>query len=249
MKLTFIGTSHGVPSATRHCSSAMLEVGENVYVFDAGAPVVEAVLKSGHKMDDLKAVFITHSHSDHTGCLFSLVDLCNWYFRTANVNFYIPEMRLWEGIDAYRRGTGDSECFDPERLHPIEYNENTVYDDGTLHLSFVPTKHLEHVGHPAYGFVIEAEGKRILLTGDMSQGLRKNDFPAVAFEKHFDIIISEMAHFGVEEMRENHEKVKCDKFIYTHVNRPETRIPEILALNGQYPYPVIVVEDGDTFEL
>ena len=248
MKLTFLGTSHGVPAADRHCQSVMLEVGRNVYIFDAGAPVVEGILAAGHEMTDLKAVFITHVHSDHTGCLFSLANLCNWYFRESNVNFYIPEKRLWDGIEAYNEGTSDLP-FDLERLHPIVFEEGVVYDDGVLKVSAIPTKHIEHLCHPAYSFVMEAEGKRILMTGDMSIGLKKDDFPKIAFEKHFDIVISELAHFDVEQMMEKYERMLCDRFIYTHVSKTEIKFPKIRALNGTLPYPVDIVNDGDVYEV
>ena len=248
MKLTFLGTSHGVPAKDRHCQCVMLEVSGNVYIFDAGAPVVEGILSAEHVMDDLKAVFITHVHSDHTAYLFALVNLCNWYFRTTNVNFYIPEARLWDGLVAYNESTSDLP-FDPERLHPIVFSEGVVYDDGVLKVSAIPTKHIEHLGHPAYAFVMEAEGKRILMTGDMSQGLKKDDFPKVAFEKHFDIVIGELAHFDVEQMLENHKNILCDRFLYTHVWPTVTKFPKIRALNGTLPYPVEIVNDGDAFEL
>ena len=248
MKLTFLGSSHGVPAADRHCQCMMLEVENNVYIFDAGAPVVEGILAAGHSMDDLKTVFITHVHSDHTNNLFALANLCNWYFRTTNVNFYVPEARLWDGVVAYNTATSLLD-FDADRLHPVVFDESTVYDDGTIRVTPIATQHMAANGYPAYAFAIEAEGKRILITGDMSQGLKANDFPKIAFEKHFDLLISELAHFDVEQMEENHKKVLCSKFVYTHVNAIEKKFPKIRALNGTLPYPVLIAEDGDIFEI
>lgn len=247
MKITFLGTSHGVPAADRHCSCAMIEVGENVYIFDAGAPVVEGILKSGHAMDDLKAVFITHVHSDHTGNLFSLANLCSWFFRTTNVNFYIPEQRLWDGLLAYNKGTSDAP-FASERLHDIVFDEDFVYDDGVLRVTPIPTKHLFKMNHPAYGFVIEGDGKRVLITGDMSQGLDYDDFPTVTFEEHFDIVVSELAHFDIEQMPFL-DKILCDKLIFWHINKTDTKFPKIRALQGTLPYDVLIVDDEDVLEV
>ena len=39
MKITFLGTSHGVPAADRYCSCTMLEVNGAHYFIDAGAPL------------------------------------------------------------------------------------------------------------------------------------------------------------------------------------------------------------------
>ena len=41
MKITFLGTSHGVPAKDRFCSSIMLESGGSFYFIDAGAPVMD----------------------------------------------------------------------------------------------------------------------------------------------------------------------------------------------------------------
>ena len=38
MRLTFIGTSHGVPEPHRRCSSYLLETGGKYYVIDKGIP-------------------------------------------------------------------------------------------------------------------------------------------------------------------------------------------------------------------
>ena len=247
MKLTFLGTSHGVPAPDRHCSSAMLEVGQNVYVFDCGAPVVEGVLASGHSMNDLKAVFITHVHSDHTGCLFSLANLCSWYFRETNVNFFVPERRLWDGLLAYHAGTSDAPL-DEERLRAIVFDETLNYDDGTIRVSAIPTKHLFQYNHPAYSFMIEAEGKRLLITGDMSHGLRHDDFPKVCFEKHFDMVMTELAHFDIEQMPFL-DKIQCDNLVFWHVNKCDTKFPKIEALKGTLPYKVLLPSDNDIYEI
>ena len=44
MKITFLGTSHGIPEADRVLSSAMIEVGDNIYLVDAGAPITEKMI-------------------------------------------------------------------------------------------------------------------------------------------------------------------------------------------------------------
>ena len=39
MKLIVAGASHGVPEKHRFCTSLFLQVGENTYIIDAGAPI------------------------------------------------------------------------------------------------------------------------------------------------------------------------------------------------------------------
>ena len=60
MNLTMYGTSHGVPSDIRYCSCYMLEVGENIYIFDGGAPVIDLLLREGKDLSKVKAFFCSH---------------------------------------------------------------------------------------------------------------------------------------------------------------------------------------------
>ena len=66
MKITFLGTSAGIPDPDRHCSSTMIEVGERVYIVDAGAPMVDCLRTQGLLMERenaerIAAVFATAS--------------------------------------------------------------------------------------------------------------------------------------------------------------------------------------------
>jgi len=67
MKITFLGTSCGVPQKDRYCSATLVESGGRAYLVDAGAPVTELMRERGMTPCDLSAVFITHMHGDHVG--------------------------------------------------------------------------------------------------------------------------------------------------------------------------------------
>ena len=56
-------------------------VADHVYLVDAGHGVAHALVNAGLKVTDLKAVFITHHHSDHTIDLNSLMVLGGLSFR------------------------------------------------------------------------------------------------------------------------------------------------------------------------
>jgi ribonuclease Z len=97
MKITFLGTSHGVPAADRYCSSAMIEVNDSVYLIDAGAPAADLLIRRGVNLDTVKAVFTTHLHGDHVFGVIQMASLFNWFFKTADADFYLTEQA---GIDA-----------------------------------------------------------------------------------------------------------------------------------------------------
>ena len=69
------------------------------------------------------------------------------------------------------------------------------------------------------------------------------------FEKHFDIVITELAHFDIEEMTPFLDKVLCDRMMFWHVHKVEVKFPKIYALKGTLPYDVLTVEDGEVYEV
>lgn len=69
-----LGTSGGpIPIAGRHRTSQVLVVDGNAYVIDCGSGVVGQLVAAGIPLNALKALFITHLHSDHVSDYFSLV--------------------------------------------------------------------------------------------------------------------------------------------------------------------------------
>ena len=90
MKITFIGSSHGVPEPNRKCTSIMIEAGENVYFIDMGTPAIDALRTRGISIDRVKGIFITHMHGDHTNGLIPFIDLITWYFKTPDPAVFLP---------------------------------------------------------------------------------------------------------------------------------------------------------------
>ena len=75
MKITFLGSSHGVPEPNRKCSCIMVEVEQNIYLIDIGTPAIDLLRRRGKSIDAVKGVFITHMHGDHTDGLIQFADL------------------------------------------------------------------------------------------------------------------------------------------------------------------------------
>ena len=58
MKITFVGTSHGVPAAYRFCSCYMIESSGSIYMVDAGAPATGGVYED----ENIRAEYIPTKH-------------------------------------------------------------------------------------------------------------------------------------------------------------------------------------------
>ena len=246
MKITFLGTSHGVPAAHRYCSSTMLEVGGARYFIDAGAPLIDILLRRGVNLDSVRAIFTTHIHGDHTNGIPALADLFSWYFKSTSVDIYMTEQR---GIDAFSEMIRTVEGgLDEARVRFRLMTADTVYEDENLRVTPFPTCHLADAGRPAYAYLVEAEGKKVLFSGDLSQRLAKGDFPAYALKHEVDLMVCEMAHFGVEHVRPYLEKCRAKTLLFNHVV-PLDKLDKINALNGAFGYPIRTVEDGDEISL
>ena len=246
MKITFLGTSHGVPAADRYCSCTMIETGGARYFLDAGAPLIDIRLRRGVDLDSVRAIFTTHIHGDHTNGIPALADLFSWYFKTTSVDIYMTEQR---GIDAFSEMIRTVEGgLDEARVRFRLMTADTVYEDENLRVTPFPTQHLADAGRPAYSYLIEAEGRKALFSGDLSQRLGKGDFPAYALEHDVDLMVCEMAHFDVEHALPYLGKCRAKTLLFNHVF-PLDKLARINALDGAFGYPIRTVEDGDEVTL
>ena len=184
MKITFLGTASGVPVKNRRFSSVLVEVGDNLYLFDAGSGVVNTVTDMGIDINAIRSVFITHAHLDHMNGIIDLADLINWSaaYSSASVDYYLPEPVAIDLVKSYIAALSAPMSEKSNRFHA--YGEDFIYDDGTIKVTPYPNGHLAKAARPSYSFLIECEGKRVLITGDLSQNLEARDFPSVAKHKH-----------------------------------------------------------------
>ena len=153
MKLTFLGTSHGVPEKHRKCTSVLLTVQGKHYIFDAGVPLYTAVKRVGLDLHDIQAIFLTHMHGDHATGLIEFVDLATWYDKTLRPEIYLAEIAGFEGMAAWLQVTHGEDK--RGEMPPMkEVSEGAFYDDGRVRITAINNEHLPN--RPSYSFVIDA---------------------------------------------------------------------------------------------
>ena len=102
MNITFLGTSHGVPSAERYCSCTMIEVGGATYFIDCGAPLTEPA--DGLTLDQTHVAALAYA-CDYTiieptlrvldrpwtepGLVTASLDHAMWFHRPARVDGWL----------------------------------------------------------------------------------------------------------------------------------------------------------------
>ena len=184
MKITFLGTRHGITERDRFTSSILLSVGEKNYLIDAGAPIIKLLKERDVDFKSLGGIFITHSHPDH---YIGLVEFTNQLelfneFSGVKVKIYAPsgfpfyEMREFlfgkgsrevTDFSVARGGSRKADGGEGNRVECEFYPDGDVFDDGNVKLTSIPTKHFRD----SHAFLVEAEGKRILFTGDLRHDL------------------------------------------------------------------------------
>ncbi len=220
MKLTFVGTSHGFPEPNRKCSCIMVTVGQNIYFVDMGTPAIDAMIQRGLAPEAVKGIFVTHMHGDHTNGLPSFVDLAAWRYREIRTEICLPNVKAGELIEAWIR------CNLVKNPIPVRYTQvvpGEIYNDGIVKVTAIPTQHCLD----SFAFLLEAEGKSVLFTGDMKRP--EIDFPYV--DGGLDLLVAECAHFPASQYVKVLKKQQTKRLCLTHYypKRYGTSIYELLT--------------------
>ena len=250
MILTMLGTSHGDPTGTRFNSSILLEAGPCLYLLDAGEPATASLRRAEKHFNRLRAVFVTHMHGDHVGGLPVLIKMLVKHARGGqHTDVFLPEQAAMGGLEAWLRAMRvpwPSRCVS---LHAIE--EGVVYADKHARVAAVPTCHLATASGEAgsFGFVVDAYGRRIVYTGDLSADLR--ELPAIAEATPCDLCVCEAQHVDVGAIVTALRELPIKRLVFTHIadrwhGRGED---ELRRIGSGLPFPCRIAHDGDTFEV
>lgn len=238
MKLHILGAGFGFPGI-----STMVECNGSYYIVDVGVPVAEMMHNESLSFNDLRAVFITHRHGDHTVGLSTLAHMINSGFKkTGPVEVFLPEECVLTGFEMLMLSMKDS--INTARLQMKLYESGVIYQDENLTVTAIPTDHVIG-GRPCYAMLIEGEGKRVIITSDLHRE-DPYDFPAIAKNEPSDVIICEYEHFHKEAILPHMEKCNTKQFIFHHYNAPWSlsEIQEIQE-SKELPYPVLLAKNGD----
>jgi ribonuclease Z len=189
-----LGTGYPRPDPDRAGPSTAVVYGEKWFVVDAGRGTTMRVAGTDLKYANLKAVFLTHLHSDHTA---GLPDLFNtsWQFgrktvplelygppgtrklSNAMLDFFAEDIRLRRDVLEKHPAAGAT-----IRTHIVR--EGVVYDDGEVKVTAFAVDH-KPVPY-TFGYRFEADGKTVVVAGDM-----RPDQNLVKYAKGADVLVLE----------------------------------------------------------
>jgi ribonuclease Z len=232
--LTFLGSSSGMPSPNRFCSSLLLQTEKINLLVDCGEGVSFSLLK--YKIDPLlvDSIFVSHSHVDHLGGLFLLVQLMYLLRRRSPLNVYLPEEAI-PGVKQFLRT-----CYlFPEKLNfelsllPITSGFKFEAQDLKLeaHLNGHLTANRTAIedlkldnGMQSFSFILGLGDKKIVYSGDIRSAEDLAEIAAGA-----DILITECTHPDLSELISFVADKGVKSTIFTHIPPElEDRQEEIL---------------------
>jgi ribonuclease Z len=153
LRITFLGTSAGVPTRARNVSCVALRLPQRgeVWLFDCGEGTQHQLLRSDLNISQVTRVFITHMHGDHVYGLMGLLATCGMAGHARGVSVYGPR-----GIEEYVR-----EVSRRTQLHtsyPLEVNEvreGQIFEDEEYTVVCAPLKHRL----PAFGYRVDEKDR------------------------------------------------------------------------------------------
>ena len=221
MKIYYLGTCSGTePMAGMHQCSLIIEVGGAYYWFDAGEGCGYTAYVNGLDPMRAKCLFISHCHIDHIGGMPHLLFLFHKLIGRNKVKLnyenklrvFIPELDILEAAKTVACGS-----LNHRFAYEIEENavsEGVVFEDENVRISAVANDHRQGKG-PSYSYLIEAEGKRVVFSGDVKSPAELDPFT----REGCNLLIMETGHHKVIDVCEYARQAGIGTLRFNHHGR------------------------------
>ena len=255
IKINFIGTCSGTePEAGRHHCSLVFEINGKYYWFDAGENCSHAAYTSGIDVGRIRTVFISHMHIDHIGGLANLLFTIRKvsiskkipHINGNSYDVFVPDLEKFDAVktiaNAYRKGNG---------VDIVDHlvSDGLVFEDENIRVTALHNDHLREADTAewhSYSYLIEAEGKRIVFSGDVHYPHELDPL----LEGGCDLLIMETGHHKVADVCEFAKSRGVKKLIFNHHGREILRsIPDAEKVIEDSGVNGSIANDGDVIEM
>lgn len=194
--LTLLGTAGGpTPRGHRSAPAQVVVVDGTAYVFDCGNGVADQLVRAGVPFSAIRAIFVTHNHSDHNADLGNLM-LLGWSGIRMPIHVYGPpplaepmkhffEMSRYD-IETRVVDEGRRPLDGLVEVHEVA-SAGEVYADGRVRVTAVLVDHPPV--DPALGYRIDTADRSIVISGDT----RPCD-ALVELARDADVLVHEVLH-------------------------------------------------------
>ena len=139
-ELRILGSASATPTLGRHPTAQALTVGGAHYLVDCGEGTQWRLLEYRSRLNQLRAVFISHLHGDHYFGLFGLLGSLHLQGRTRSLVIVGPP-GLDEVLSTQMRVSGTKLAFAMEFVAVDTEAHAVVYEDAHITVSSLPMRH------------------------------------------------------------------------------------------------------------
>jgi ribonuclease BN (tRNA processing enzyme) len=274
-KLVLLGTGSPFADPTKSGPSLAIVVNNTSYIVDCGPGVVRRAAEASKlgfpslEASQLKTLFITHLHSDHTIGLADIILTPAVLDRNAPIRIYGPvgSKKMTDDLmSAYKEDIairinglekGDAIAY---QVYTNEIKEGQIYKDSNLTVTAFNVQHGQWDN--AFGFVFQTKDKKIVISGDCTYSEN-----LIKYAKDCDILVHEVYsdaglkkrtqrwqdyhstfHTSTYQLADIANKVKPKLLILNHQLTFGTSLQSLLdELKSKYAGPVVNGADLDVF--
>jgi ribonuclease BN (tRNA processing enzyme) len=221
-RIIILGSSSGMPSPSRFCSSFLLETEKGKYLFDAGEGVSFSLLRNKIDFNLVNYIFITHSHADHLGGLFLLIQMMHLTRRKNPLNICLPQEAI-SGVENFLQTLYLFKEKFPLKLNLYPIKSNSVFKNEEINIRAYLNRHLlgneeviREYDFPnrmqSFCFVVNWNAKKLVYSGDIGSS---GDLANIVFDA--DLLITECMHPRLEDLLSLIIENKVKSAIFTHI--------------------------------
>ena len=214
MKLYIFGSCSGTePMPDRHHTALAFEINDRIYWFDAGENCSYTAHLMGIDLLKVSDIFISHPHMDHIGGLANLLwnirkvsNMTKRHPEYGDITVYTSFEHTFSSVLSLLKNSEGNYENDYQTLNK-RVKEDMLLKNDDIEVIAVHNLHLPETenGWPSYSFMIKAEGKRIIYSGD----IKKLDDISCFLKDGCDLLLMETGHHKAEEVL---EKIKEDGY-------------------------------------
>ena len=221
LKVVVCGSRSPLPSPGRAEACILVEAGDDIYIFDLGNGSMDNLNEYQVPWPNVKAVLITHMHSDHIADLPD-AHLQSWIQgRNSPLMVYGPEgiNRVTKGFELaysadykYRNEHHGDEMLPMSiaGFNPIQIMDNQLIPNDTPGLEILPFVVDHYPVNSSFGFKISYKGRTAVISGDTI-----HDGSVQKFSKDVDLLVHSAISIDLaERMREIAPLPQLNKILF-----------------------------------
>lgn len=161
MKLTFLGTSSGIPTRQRNVSGLAVQtvLGADWFLVDCGEGTQHRLLQTPLSLHDMTAVCITHVHGDHCYGLPGLLASAGMGKRTKPLKLIAP-LPVWQWFQATRQLT---DLHLPYEVEHVDVEVKPLVFEAT---GLRVERHVLRHRVPSHAYRVQVQTRRVRLKVD-----------------------------------------------------------------------------------